>query len=60
MSTERQATISKIVKEENVKHIQLWFTDILGNLKKVEVPDRQLHTILESGAAFDGSSISGY
>ncbi len=60
MSTEHQAKIAKIVQDENVKHIQLWFTDILGNLKMVEVPDRQLHNVLESGAAFDGSSISGY
>src|SRR5512137_1593300 len=60
MSTEHQATIRKIVADENVKHIQLWFTDILGNLKMVEVPDRQLDSIMESGAAFDGSSISGY
>ena len=60
MSTERQATISKLVKDENVKHIQLWFTDILGNLKMVEIPDRQLDSVLESGAAFDGSSITGY
>jgi len=60
MSTEHQATMTKLVKDENVKHIQLWFTDILGNLKMVEIPDRQLHSVLESGAAFDGSSISGY
>jgi glutamine synthetase len=60
MSTQHQTTVTKLVKDENVKHIQLWFTDILGNLKMVEVPDRQLHTVLESGAAFDGSSISGY
>ena len=60
MNEEHQAKIAKIVQDENVKHIQLWFTDILGNLKMVEVPDRQLHNVLESGAAFDGSSISGY
>lgn len=60
MSTEHEATMTKVVKDQNVKHIQLWFTDILGNLKMVEIPDRQLHSVLESGAAFDGSSISGY
>ena len=60
MSTEHRATMTRLVKDENVKHIQLWFTDILGNLKMVEIPDRQLPSVLESGAAFDGSSISGY
>jgi glutamine synthetase len=60
MTNQRQAAIEKLVKDENVKHIQLWFTDILGNLKMVEIPDRQLPNVIESGAAFDGSSISGY
>ena len=60
MNTERQAGIAKLVADENVKHIQLWFTDILGNLKMVEIPDRQLPSVIESGAAFDGSSITGY
>jgi len=60
MTSERQAQIRKLVKDEHVKHIQLWFTDILGNLKMVEIPDRQLDSVLESGAPFDGSSITGY
>ena len=60
MDQERQATIRKLVADEQVKHIQLWFTDILGNLKMVEIPDRQLDSVIESGAAFDGSSITGY
>ena len=60
MSNERQTAIKKLVADENVKHIQLWFTDILGNLRMVEVPDRQLDNVLEDGAPFDGSSITGY
>ena len=60
MDNELQATIRTRVADENVKHVQLWFTDILGNLKMVEVPDRQLDNVIESGAPFDGSSITGY
>ncbi len=60
MTSEHQARIAKLVKDERVKHIQLWFTDILGNLKMVEIPDRQLDSVLQSGAPFDGSSITGY
>src|SRR5664280_1529759 len=60
MNTERQVARRKPVIDENVKHIQLWFTDILGSLKMVEVPDRQLPNLIECGAAFDGSSIDGY
>ncbi len=60
MNDELQARIRREVADQNVKHIQLWFTDILGNLKMVEIPDRQLDSVLESGAPFDGSSITGY
>ena len=60
MNDELQASIRRLVADQNVKHIQLWFTDILGNLKMVEIPDIQLDSVLESGAPFDGSSITGY
>lgn len=60
MTTEHKDRIAKLVKDERVKHIQLWFTDILGNLKMVEIPDRQLPSVFQSGAPFDGSSITGY
>ena len=52
MNNQRQADIEKLVKDENVKHIQLWFTDILGNLKMVEVPDRQLAARAEIPLAY--------
>jgi glutamine synthetase len=54
------ASVRRRVAELRVRHIQLWFTDILGNLKMVEIPDHRLDAVIESGAAFDGSSISGY
>ena len=60
MNNELHARIAKLVKDECVRDIQLWFTDILGNLKMVEIPDRQLDSVLQSGASFDGSSITGY
>jgi len=60
MSNELQAKIRAQVADENIRHIQLWFTDILGSLKMVEIPDAQLDQVMESGAAFDGSSITGY
>lgn len=60
MNDELRASVRRLVVEQNVKHIQLWFTDILGSLKMVEVPDSQLDDVLERGAPFDGSSITGY
>ncbi len=60
MNNELQARVRKQAADENVRHIQLWFTDILGSLKMVEIPESQLDSVMENGAAFDGSSITGY
>jgi len=48
------------VKEAEVQFIQLWFTDLLGNLKSLEIPASELGTALEEGVGFDGSSIHGF
>jgi len=48
------------VKEENVKFIQLQFTDIHGSIKAVTIPDDKLAEALEKGVWFDGSSIEGF
>ena len=47
------------VKERRIRHIQLWFTDILGRLKSSEISESELPGALESGVGFDGSSIEG-
>ena len=60
MNNELQARVRKQVADDNIRHIQLWFTDILGSLKMVEIPEPQLGSVMESGAPFDGSSITGY
>jgi glutamine synthetase len=48
------------VTEEEVRFVQLWFTDLLGNLKSVEIPSNELGKVLENGIGFDGSSIHGF
>ena len=58
--SEHEARITQLVKDENIRHIQLWFTDIVGHLKMVEIPQVQLESTLKRGTPFDGSSISGY
>lgn len=50
----------KEIKEKNIDAIWLQFTDILGFPKLVEISAKQLENILESGLAFDGSSIEGF
>jgi len=48
------------VKENDVKFIRLWFTDILGNLKGFAITVEELKSALEVGKGFDGSSMSGF
>ena len=52
--------VIKLVKENDVKFIRLWFTDILGQVKSFAITDRELEGALENGMGFDGSSITGY
>jgi len=52
--------ILKVVKEQDVKFIRLWFTDILGQVKSFAITDSELEGALENGMGFDGSSITGY
>ncbi len=52
--------ILKLVKENDVKFIRLWFTDILGQVKSFAITDNELEGALENGMGFDGSSITGY
>ena len=55
----REAIIQQI-KEENVRFIRLQFTDMLGNIKNVEIPLSQLNKALDNEMMFDGSSIEGF
>src|SRR4026207_744504 len=47
-------------QREKVKFMRLQFTDILGVIKNVEVPDRQFEQALDGRIMFDGSSIEGF
>ena len=48
------------IEERGVRSVQLWFTDILGQLKSFSVSAAQLRDGLEYGFSFDGSSITGF
>ncbi len=52
--------VLKLAKENDVKFIRLWFTDILGFLKGFAITIDELEGALEEGMGFDGSSIQGY
>jgi len=52
--------VLKITRDKDVKLISLWFTDILGFLKSLDITPRELEAVLADGAGFDGSSIEGF
>jgi glutamine synthetase len=58
--TERKQQILERAERERVKFMRLQFTDILGTIKNVEVPDRQFEDALNGAIMFDGSSIEGF
>ena len=42
-------------RENDVKFIRLWFTDILGSLKGFAITVEELENVLTRGMGFDGS-----
>src|SRR5262245_32824375 len=52
--------VLRLAKEHDVRFIRLWFTDILGFLKRFAITSDELETALEEGMGFDGSSIEGF
>jgi glutamine synthetase len=55
-----KAHILERAQLEKVKFLRLQFTDILGTIKNVEIPDRQFEEALDGRIMFDGSSIEGF
>jgi len=52
--------VLRTVNENEVRFVQLWFTDLLGNLKSIEIPSSELAKAFDQGIGFDGSSIHGF
>jgi glutamine synthetase len=53
-------TILEQLKRDNVKFVELQFSDIFGTLKSVTVAVEAAETALSKGKWFDGSSIKGF
>ena len=63
MTTEGTAArdfVLRAARENDVKFIRLWFTDILGKLKGFAITADDLEDALELGVGFDGSAIDGF
>ena len=57
---EMKEDILKKVKKENVKFIEMQFSDILGTVKSVSIPTTRVENVIDDGVFLDGSSILGY
>ncbi len=60
MSSLSAEEVLRLVEENDVKFIRLWFTDILGRLKSFAIPKEELEMAFSEGMGFDGSSIKGF
>jgi glutamine synthetase len=60
MVTKDKEYVLKMVRENDVKFIRLWFTDILGFLKSFAITVEELEGAFSEGMGFDGSSIQGF
>ncbi len=52
--------VLRLVKDNDVRFIRLWFTDMLGQLKSFAITSAELEHAMEDGMGFDGSSVTGY
>ncbi|OAI38728.1 glutamine synthetase [bacterium SCGC AG-212-C10] len=58
--TESKDYVISACRENDVKFVRLWFTDITGSLKSFAITVEELEKALEDGMGFDGSSIEGF
>jgi glutamine synthetase len=56
----QQDYVLRTVEERAIRHIQLWFTDVLGIPKTFSITPAELENALEEGMTFDGSAIDGF
>ena len=52
--------VLRTARENDVKFIRLWFTDILGHLKGFAINIDDLDDAIDRGVGFDGSAIEGF
>lgn len=60
MNNELPTSIRSLVADEDVNDLQLWFTDILGELEMVKIAGSQVAALLKRGVLPNDSSTSGF
>ncbi len=57
---EAKEFVLRSARENDVKFVRLWFSDILGNLKGFAINVDDLEDAIDEGVGFDGSVIEGF
>lgn len=52
--------VLRTTEERDIRFVRLWFTDVLGMLKSVEIAPAELEGAFTEGIGFDGSAILGF
>jgi glutamine synthetase len=60
MPSKQLTAALKLAEDHNLRFVSLQFTDVVGQVKSVQVPMHQLEEAAEHGKWFDGSSIEGF
>ena len=55
-----QENVLRVVQEQDIRFIRLWFTDVSGFLKSVAIAPEELESGFREGIGFDGSAIEGF
>ncbi|HZK05919.1 MAG TPA: type I glutamate--ammonia ligase [Actinomycetaceae bacterium] len=55
----QQEHVLRVVEEQDIRFVQLWFTDVIGTLKSVSIAPAELEGAFTEGIGFDGSAIEG-
>ncbi len=56
----QQDYVLRTVEERGIRFVQLWFTDVLGTPKALNITPAELENALEGGMTFDGSTVDGF
>ncbi len=54
------AAVLAMVEQEQIKFVDLQFTDVVGMVKNITIPASELSAALDHGIWFDGSAIEGF
>lgn len=59
-SVDLRRQVLEKVAAENIRFVNLQFTDIMGLVKTVSIPSHKLDDAIDHGLWFDGSSVEGF